>query len=186
MNKLFNLSIEFFIYNDELFYRREGEAPKRLKEQDYDIVSLIYDEIEKSYPKAHTTLLEAYGKSRANSPYMRYRVVSRFCRCNFGNIDNIMDIEGSVFHFEHVICPLRGECKLECVVCHPEFRGKITKSEWEVLERWYHGQTMNEIAEELYLSIHTIKNHIRNALKRLDIHSKADFVKFADANNLFK
>lgn len=45
---------------------------------------------------------------------------------------------------------------------------------------------MNEIAEELYLSIHTIKNHIRNALKRLDIHSKADFVKFADANNLYK
>lgn len=113
MDELFTVSIEFFIFNDELWYRSEGKSPCRLKEQDYEFVTLIANLIEKFYPKAYIALASEYAKSKANLPLFRYRIVSRFCRCNFGNIDNIIDIDASTFHFEHVLCPLRGECNLK-------------------------------------------------------------------------
>lgn len=89
MDELFTVSIEFFIFNDELWYRSEGKSPCRLKEQDYEFVTLIANLIEKFYPKAYIALASEYAKSKANLPLFRYRIVSRFCRCNFGNIDNI-------------------------------------------------------------------------------------------------
>lgn len=186
MDELFTVSIEFFIFNDELWYRSEGKSPCRLKEQDYEFVTLIANLIEKFYPKAYIALASEYAKSKANLPLFRYRIVSRFCRCNFGNIDNIIDIDASTFHFEHVLCPLRGECKFENIVCHPEFESHISKAEKRILERWYRGESKEEIADALFLSIHTINNHIRNAFQRLDIHNKAEFVRFTDLNNLFK
>lgn len=56
MDELFTVSIEFFIFNDELWYRSEGKSPCRLKEQDYEFVTLIANLIEKFYPKAHISL----------------------------------------------------------------------------------------------------------------------------------
>lgn len=113
MDELFTVSIEFFIFNDELWYRSEGKSPCRLKEQDYEFVTLIANLIEKFYPKAYIALASEYAKSKANLPLFRYRIVSRFCRCNFGNIDNIIDIDASTFHFEHVLCPLRENANLK-------------------------------------------------------------------------
>ena len=102
------------------------------------------------------------------------------------NVDLIYVATPHTFHFEHVFCPLRGECKFENIVCHPEFESHISKAEKRILERWYRGESKEEIADALFLSIHTINNHIRNAFQRLNIHNKAEFVRFADSNNLFK
>ena len=66
MDELFTVSIEFFIFNDELWYRSEGKSPCRLKEQDYEFVTLIANLIEKFYPKAYIALASEYAKSKAN------------------------------------------------------------------------------------------------------------------------
>ena len=55
-----------------------------------------------------------------------------------------------------------------------------------VLRLWYQGKKKEDIAEELYLSVHTINNHIRNAFTRLGLHEKAEFVKYAESNKLFR
>lgn len=54
-----------------------------------------------------------------------------------------------------------------------------------VLKLWYDGYSKEEIAERLYLSVHTINNHIRNAYTRLGIHEKAEFFRYAEQNHLF-
>ena len=51
---------------------------------------------------------------------------------------------------------------------------------------WWIAPSKEEIAEQLYLSAHTVNNHIRNAYFRLGIHSKAEFVKYAENNRLFQ
>ncbi|MDR1561169.1 MAG: helix-turn-helix transcriptional regulator [Holosporaceae bacterium] len=147
----------------------------------------MLDKIESLYPKAYSALNKEYKQLTAIPSLKRFNIVNRFCRCNFGTIDNIRDIDGKGrFVFEYVPCPLRGECRLEGVVCAPEFNSKISDSEMRVLELLYRGFEKEEIAEKLHLSIHTINNHIRNAYTRLGFHEKAEFIDYAHRNKIFK
>ena len=43
-----------------------------------------------------------------------------------------------------------------------------------------------DIAERLYLSPHTVKNHIKSVYLKLDIHEKSEIIQYAHKNNLFK
>ncbi len=187
MNELLGIGLEFYTYNEELWYKLENGTTYRLTENDYEIIDSILKKIEYFYPKAYFSLCAEYERSKANLPLYRFRIVSRFCKCNFGVIDNVIDIdESSRLNFEHVPCPLRGECRYEHIICHPEFEHHISKAEMRILERWYKGESKDAIANELCLSIHTVNNHIRNVFARLKIHNKAEFVKYADSNNLFR
>jgi two-component system NarL family response regulator len=48
--------------------------------------------------------------------------------------------------------------------------------ELEVLQLTADGKSPEEIAEELFLSAHTVKNHLRHAMAKLDAHTKLDAV----------
>ena len=50
----------------------------------------------------------------------------------------------------------------------------------------YEGFNNEDIAERLYLSPHTVKNHIKSVYLKLDIHEKSEFIQYAHKNNLFK
>ncbi len=52
----------------------------------------------------------------------------------------------------------------------------LSDRECEVLQLTAHGKTPAQIAAELYLSGHTVKNHLRNAMAKLDAHTKLDAV----------
>lgn len=178
---------EFFTFENEVWYRLPNGTSDRLTECNTEIIAMTLDKIERFYPKAYQALCQEYARCKSNLSFFRFRIVSRFCKCNFGNIDNVPDIdEFGRFNFECVPCPLRGECKFERVICRPEFDHHISDAEMRVLRLWYHGKRKDDIAEELYLSIHTVNNHIRNAFTRLGIHEKSEFVKYAEVNNLFQ
>lgn len=178
--------IEFYTFEDEVWYRSDRDN-QRLTEQSRDIIRDMFERIELSYPKAFKCLSEEYLKCKQNTPYYQFRIVNRFCKCNFGAIDNTTDIDVvGRFNFERISCPLRGECKLENVVCSPEFDSKISNSEMRVLELVYKKYSTSEIADKLFLSEYTVKNHIRNVYSRLGFHEKAEFIDYAHRNNLFK
>lgn len=178
---------EFFTFENEVWYRLANGSIYRLTESSTEIIMEMLDKIEKFYPNAYNALCNEYERCKRNLTFFRFRIVSRFCKCNFGNIDNVFDIdEFGRFSFEYVPCPLRGECKYERVICFPEFDHHISKAEMRVLLPLYNGKKKEEIAEDLYLSVHTVNNHIRNAFSRLGIHEKSEFIKYAEVNNLFK
>lgn len=186
MNKPFDL-IEFYTFENEVWYQLPDGQHERLIENSTELIAFMLEKIEQFYPKAYLALCQEYEKCKPNLRIFRFRIVSRFCRCNFGNIDNIRDIGRSGrFNLECVPCPLRGECRRENEICHPEFDSNISDAELRVLKLWFEGYSKENIASELYLSIHTINNHIRNAFVRLDLHSKADFFRYAEAHNLFQ
>lgn len=178
--------IEFYNYNDELWYRTADGSNNRYEETSTDITDFMIEYIDKFYPKAYEALAKEYERCNTDIALLRYRIVLRFCRCNFGNIDNIHDVDSNGrLHLECVPCPLRGECRYEGVVCKPEFDHNLRPAEMRVLELWYQGFTKEEIAERLYLSVHTINQHVRNALARLGLHEKAEFFRYAERNHLF-
>jgi DNA-binding CsgD family transcriptional regulator len=181
------MNIEFYIFDNETRYRLPDGTDEKLTENSLEVISYMLDKIENLYPKAYAALNKEYKQLKAIPFLIRYRIVNRFCRCNFGSIDNIKDIDSKGrFVFEYVSCPLRGECLLDGVVCSPEFDSKISRSEMRVLELLYKGYDKEEIAEKLFLSVHTVNNHIRNAYVRLGFHEKAEFIRYAQKNKLFK
>lgn len=53
---------------------------------------------------------------------------------------------------------------------------ELSNRECEVLQLSAMGKGPEAIAEELYLSLHTVRNHIRNAMTKLQAHSKLEAV----------
>ena len=60
----------------------------------------------------------------------------------------------------------------------------LTGREIEVLQLVAGGMTSREIGEALYISENTVKNHIRNILDKLGLHSRNEAVLYAVRENL--
>lgn len=179
------MNAEFYIYNNELWCMT-AESNRVVTEQDTELISMMIERIREQYPEAYQALEKAYAKSRMNVPYFQFKIVNRFCRCNFGELDCTKeDITNEGFNFEKVTCPMRGECALEGIVCMPKFNTKISDGEMRVMRLVYEGLDIPTIAEQLYLSPNTIKNHIKSVYRKLGIHEKADFIRYANTNKLF-
>ena len=56
---------------------------------------------------------------------------------------------------------------------------RLTDRELEVLELVAQGLTNKDIAVELYISENTVKNHVRNILEKLHLHSRMEAVVYA-------
>jgi DNA-binding NarL/FixJ family response regulator len=52
-------------------------------------------------------------------------------------------------------------------------RSRLTAREWEVLDLLCAGQTMDEVAETLVLSPETIRSHLKRAMRKLEVNSRA-------------
>lgn len=61
---------------------------------------------------------------------------------------------------------------------------RLTDRELEVLELVAKGMRNREIAGELYISENTVKNHVRNILEKLHLHSRMEAVVYAVRENL--
>ena len=179
-------TIEFYIFNKELWYISDGEN-KIVTESDTELIGTILQKIIQLYPEAYKALSNEYKKSALNVPYYQYLIVRRFCKCNFGNLDNTrsdIDIEGN-FNFECVSCPLRGECINEGVICNPKLNTKMSEAEKRVMKLLYEGKSTTDTASILYLSPDTVKSHYKSVYRKLGICSLSEFIRYADKFHLF-
>ncbi|MCB8995114.1 MAG: response regulator transcription factor [Bacteroidales bacterium] len=62
----------------------------------------------------------------------------------------------------------------------------LTERETEILQHIVKGETKQQIADELFLSFHTVNTHIKNIYKKLEVNTKAAVVSKAFTENLFK
>ena len=56
---------------------------------------------------------------------------------------------------------------------------RLTDRELEVLKLVAQGLTNRDIADQLYISENTVKNHVRNILEKLQLHSRMEAVMYA-------
>ena len=63
---------------------------------------------------------------------------------------------------------------------------KLTDRELEVLKLVAQGMTNREVADQLYIAENTVKNHVRNILEKLHLHSRMEAVLYAVRENLFE
>ena len=60
----------------------------------------------------------------------------------------------------------------------------LTAREIEIIKLVAEGKSAKEMADQLFLSIHTVDTHRRNVLVKLKMKNIADLVRFAAKNNL--
>lgn len=63
---------------------------------------------------------------------------------------------------------------------------RLTERELEVLQLVARGHNNREIARELFISENTVKNHVRNILEKLQLHSRMEAVVYALRENLLE
>ena len=180
--------LEFYIFESELWCKTESGKNFMVTENDTEIISNLFLLIREHYPKAFEALQKCYQKSALNTSYYQFLIIRRFCKCNFGNLDTTaVDVdEIGRFNFEKVNCPLRGECPYEGIICNPTFNSKLSAAEMRVMKMLYEGASKEDIAERLYLSPFTVKNHIKSAYCKLGVHEKSEFIQYANKNHLFE
>jgi DNA-binding NarL/FixJ family response regulator len=61
----------------------------------------------------------------------------------------------------------------------PADRPALTDREAEILRLVAKGLTYPQIAEQLVLSVRTVQNHVQNTLTKLQLHNKAQLVRYA-------
>jgi DNA-binding CsgD family transcriptional regulator len=179
--------LEFYIYEQELWCRRADGRNEVVTEHDTELVQPLLERIREQYPEAYKALEKEYQKVSIYVPRYQFLIVRRFCKCNFGRLDTTkMDVDGSgAFNFEKVECPLRGECRYEGKICFPKFNTRLSDAELRVMRLVYDGVSKDDIAERLYLSPNTVKNHIKSVYCKLGIHEKSEFIQYANRNHLF-
>ena len=63
---------------------------------------------------------------------------------------------------------------------------RLTEREMEVLKFVAQGLNNRDIAKELFISENTVKNHIRNILEKLHLHSRMEAVVYAVREKLLE
>lgn len=174
-------NLEFYNTPDgNVAVKPEDESMFYLTEKHTDIISEMLTMINELYPQAFRELSELYSKSVRNKTYYEFKIVHRFIRCNFGEYDALnQDIDNrGIFHFEQIRCPLRGECRLEGIVCNPKVSSILSEREKEVLRLLAEGDDNREIADKLAISPNTVKNHIMRMKIRLKVENKLQLVAY--------
>lgn len=80
--------LEFYMFEDELWCLFPDGSNKPVTDKDVVLIKSILDRIRECYPDAYNALMECYQRSSQNIPYFQYLMVRRFCKCNFGELDN--------------------------------------------------------------------------------------------------
>ena len=151
-----------------------------------EFIQAMLEYLRTFHPEAFEALCDQYSAKEPNRLNYEYWIVSRFIRGNMGNYDlQSQDIDHTgMLQFEEVICPLRGECKLENICCKPKFNSGLSHRETEVLRLIVSHYEAVEIADKLHLSKHTVDNHRRNIQIKTNTHSIAELVEFWHINKM--
>lgn len=169
-------SVEFYNTPEgDVMYKQLGKPVQELTADSREVIEEMLDLIKTRYPQTFRTLCELYTASELNRKVYEFNIVSRFCRCNFGEYDaHTPDIDADgFFHFEEVKCPLRGECRMEGVICKPKLDSKLTDRELDIVELISKGLRAQEIADRLYISVKTVQRHRENIKAKLQLRSLA-------------
>lgn len=182
------------LINTEFYNTPEGDVMikindqpvKMLSENETEVISALLCVIQDRYPSSFKRLSEIYTKSEKNKTLYEFKIVRRFIKCNFGEYDQYksdIDHKG-IFNFEEVRCPLRGDCRDECVICKPTLNNNISEREMEVFRLLYDNYEIQDIADELFISPATVIRHRENIKAKIKVNSTAKMIKYFSDNNL--
>ncbi len=169
----------------EVEVREIGKATYQLTQSNHEFIDAFHALLEEKRSIALNALEKRYEKSKTNYRYWKFLIVRGFIKCNFIVFDNRLDIDDNGnLNTEFVLCPRTGECA-ECgLVCNSPINTELSDREIQILRLIAEGKENTTIADELYISVHTVHNHRNNILKKIGKNNTAELVSYWYKNNL--
>lgn len=92
-------SVEFYNTPEgDVMYKQLGKPVQELTADSREVIEEMLDLIKTRYPQTFRALCNLYTASELNRKVYEFNIVSRFCRCNFGEYDaHTPDIDADGF-----------------------------------------------------------------------------------------
>lgn len=148
-----------------------------------DTTALIADLLAVA-PDAKVVVLSAWGDDWSVS-----RAVEAGCHgylLKEQTIDDLADAIRSVLRGEAAFAPAVLSRVLKLLRPGSVSAEALTARESEVLRRLADGLTTEQIAADLYVSVNTVRNHVNNIIRKLNVHSRLEAVSYALRTGLIR
>ncbi|MCB0438133.1 MAG: response regulator transcription factor [Mangrovimonas sp.] len=90
----------------------------------------------------------------------------------FNERELFSSIEIALHNFSKFILPL----ELNRDIINNLIVNPLTQKEFDVLKGLYEGKTNQQLAEEQFVSVNTIKTHIKNIYEKMDTHTRSETI----------
>jgi DNA-binding NarL/FixJ family response regulator len=67
---------------------------------------------------------------------------------------------------------------------NPEILDKLSPREREIVLQLHTNKSVNEVAQSLFISVHTVRNHVKSAFKKLGVHSQTELLDLLRSDTL--
>lgn len=191
---IFDVTSMKISWANDNFYRVLGHDMQPGKTLDQNSVLDLYHPDDRDYLRAQTSMLLSnpnkgytafYRFKNARGDYLWFYSASRVFRIDedrdiFETITISVDFTGPLSYTKNM--KLFAQEKLRDI--NAEVIRIITKRERHILQYFARGFKTKEIADELGISFHTVNNHRKNMLKKLQLKNLSSLVNFAVENGL--
>ena len=178
-------------YEDTHVFTYVDKLLKGEKSEDYDINMFVrhHDHIDEKLTELKNSIIKYYPDSRKS--YVMNAVLFDIFNCekdlaSHNEVEDYLFVP-AVFHLEREVSQANTHKKVEEAPMAKEEKtatDDLSQREKEIITCVVKGMSNKEIAESLYISIHTVITHRRNIARKLQIHSPTLLTVYAIVNKL--
>ena len=178
-------------YEDTHVFTYVDKLLKGEKSEDYDIHMFVchHDHIDEKLTELKNSIIKYYPDSRKS--YVMNAVLFDIFNCekdlaSHNEVEDYLFVP-AVLHLEREVSQANTHKKVEEVPMAKEEKtatDDLSQREKEIITCVVKGMSNKEIAESLYISIHTVITHRRNIARKLQIHSPTLLTVYAIVNKL--
>lgn len=155
-----------------------------LRLADGDDTTALIPEVLAQSPMTKVLILSAWGDDWSVS-----RAVEAGCHgylLKEQGLDDLIDGISAVARGEATFAPAVLSRVLKLLRPGSGGTESLTTRETEVLRRLADGLTTEQIAADLYVSVNTVRNHVNNIIRKLNVHSRLEAVSTAIRSGLIR
>ena len=178
-------------YEDTHVFTYVDKLLKGEKSEDYDINMFVrhHDHIDEKLTELKNSIIKYYPDSRKS--YVMNAVLFDIFNCekdlaSHNEVEDYLFVP-AVLHLEREVSQANTHKKVEEAPMAKEEKtatDDLSQREKEIITCVVKGMSNKEIAESLYISIHTVITHRRNIARKLQIHSPTLLTVYAIVNKL--
>ena len=178
-------------YEDTHVFTYVDKLLKGKKSEDYDINMFVrhHDHIDEKLTELKNSIIKYYPDSRKS--YVMNAVLFDIFNCekdlaSHNEVEDYLFVP-AVLHLEREVSQANTHKKVEETPMAKEEKtatDDLSQREKEIITCVVKGMSNKEIAESLYISIHTVITHRRNIARKLQIHSPTLLTVYAIVNKL--
>jgi DNA-binding NarL/FixJ family response regulator len=179
------------------------EALRHMRERQADVILIdahlppamvltFTQQLTRDFPHVHVLLLGVTGSETEIQSYVEAGASGYVLKNTpFHELQSVIELvtHGETMCSPHIAHAMFARLSALAQTSHSSVRHEpavLSDRELEILQLIAEGWSNRQIADHLYLSPHTVKNHVHNILKKLRVQRRLEAIKYASARQWLK